>query len=83
MNLAPLSGSDKAWTWTAMDHSDPESQPRQEFFAVRFKQAETAAEFGTCFNNAKKSTKQKGPLLKFEHVLMYSYHHPEDTEYLK
>lgn len=47
VTLAPTNGSDKSWTWAAMDFADEEA--KLEKFAIRFKTAELAKEFETAF----------------------------------
>ena len=47
MKLSPMSSSDKAWCWTAMDYADGEM--KHEKLAARFKSAEVAAKFKEVF----------------------------------
>jgi E3 SUMO-protein ligase RanBP2 len=42
--LRPLSTSDRAWCWGALNYAE-ESEPRVEELSVRFKLPETAKEF--------------------------------------
>ncbi|XP_077972662.1 E3 SUMO-protein ligase RanBP2-like isoform X1 [Styela clava] len=53
MKFSHLGNSDKAWTWTAVDHSDPDVEPKPEVLAVRFKTAEEASDFVKVVNQAK------------------------------
>jgi Ran-binding protein 1 len=48
--LAPHSGSDKAFVWSAVDFADGEQKP--ELFCVRFASPERAAEFKAKFDEA-------------------------------
>lgn len=42
--LKPLSSSDSAWCWGALNYAE-EDEPKVEEFAVRFKLPETAKDF--------------------------------------
>nr|XP_039263063.1 E3 SUMO-protein ligase RanBP2-like [Styela clava] len=53
MKFSHLGNSDKAWTWTAVDHSDPDVEPKPEVLAVRFKTAGEASDFVKVVNQAK------------------------------
>nr|XP_026691293.1 E3 SUMO-protein ligase RanBP2 [Ciona intestinalis] len=52
MQLKSYGDTGKAWTWSAMDFSDPELDPQHEVFAVRFKTVELANEFKENFEKA-------------------------------
>ena len=51
VNLVPTNGSEKSWTWAAIDFSEEESN--LEKFAVRFKTEETAKDFKIAFDSFK------------------------------
>jgi hypothetical protein len=55
--LKPMAGSDRAWTWTALDFSDDE--PKTLLFAVRFASREIAADFQTAYNKAREDNRGK------------------------
>jgi hypothetical protein len=57
MELKPMAGSDRAWTWTALDFSDDE--PKTLLFAVRFASKEIAADFLTAYNVSRESNRGK------------------------
>ncbi|TSQ01575.1 E3 SUMO-protein ligase RanBP2 [Bagarius yarrelli] len=52
MNLKPLSGSDRAWVWSANDFSD--GDPRLEQLAAKFKTPELAEEFKQKFEDCQR-----------------------------
>lgn len=67
MELSPHGDSGKSWTWTALDHSDTDSEPRQELLAVRFKLVEAASDFKAKFELAREYRSDKGMLVIFLH----------------
>ena len=52
MKLTPMSSSDKAWCWNAMDYADGEM--KREQLAAKFKSAEIAAKFKEVFEQCQK-----------------------------
>ncbi|KAK3932811.1 E3 SUMO-protein ligase RanBP2 [Frankliniella fusca] len=60
MELAPQTGSDRAWSWGANDFSDGEA--RIEKLCVRFKTVEDAQQFKEAFDNARKLAKSATPV---------------------
>lgn len=59
MELAPQTGSDRAWSWGANDFSDGEA--RIEKLCVRFKTVEDAQQFKEAFDEARKLAKSATP----------------------
>ena len=55
--LKPMAGSDRAWTWTALDFSDDE--PKTLLFAVRFATKEIAADFFAAYGLAREANRGK------------------------
>ncbi|KAH9370503.1 hypothetical protein HPB48_020537 [Haemaphysalis longicornis] len=56
MALTPMPKKDTAWIWDAQDFSDGEPHP--EKFCIRFKTAETAAQFKDAFDQAVRKSQQ-------------------------
>ncbi|XP_072180133.1 E3 SUMO-protein ligase RanBP2-like [Diadema setosum] len=57
MTLHPMSGSDRAWVWHAMDAADGEAVSEQ--LAIRFKESTTATSFKEAFERAQEALRQK------------------------
>ncbi|KAJ1528544.1 hypothetical protein ONE63_006950 [Megalurothrips usitatus] len=60
MELAPQTGSDRAWSWGANDFSDGEAHI--EKLCVRFKTKEDAQDFKEAFDQARKLAKDATPV---------------------
>jgi len=61
MKLQPNIGSDRSWVWkVAADYS--ENPPTAETLAIRFANAENAAQFKTVFENARDTNKSVAPV---------------------
>ena len=60
VTLVPTNGSDKSWTWAAMDYADEEA--KVEKFAIRFKTVELAKEFETAFYSFRDGEKPVEPV---------------------
>merc|ERR1711973_1016853 len=59
MELKPLSSSETALCWYAMDYAEEEA--KMEHLAVRFKTAETKNEFKKVFEECQAKLREKGP----------------------
>jgi Ran GTPase-activating protein 1 len=61
MNLEPMSTSETALTWFAMDYSDEGGEAKMEKLAAKFKLAETKEEFKNAFESAQVQLRNRPP----------------------